>query len=42
MAVSQIGHQVLDLLMLFYSVAWLNRGKGGWQTQSEASHVSTF
>ena len=28
MAVSQTGHQVLDLLVLLYSMAWLSRGRG--------------
>lgn len=41
MAVSQTGHQVLDLLVLLYSMAWLSRGRGAAR-QSEGSHVSTF
>ena len=41
MAVSQTGHQVLDLLVLLYSMAWLSRGRGAGR-HSEASRVSIF
>lgn len=33
MAVSQTGHQVLDLLVLLYSMAWLSQGRRGCETE---------